>query len=119
MSKASDALFDKVEHYVLMGDGEDEFCFDQEISRLLGVVSMLSDKEAMELFCMASIYWNHKVKAGIDIVAKKYLKNNIVGDYIYDFFNQVKNIPFSKAFTEKLAKEASKLDSAKADFLDK
>ena len=67
MSKASDTLFDKVEHYVLMGDGEDEFCFDQEISRLLGVVSMLSDKEAMELFCMASIYWNYKVKAGIDI----------------------------------------------------
>lgn len=67
MTKASDTLFDKVEHYVLMGDGEDEFCFDQESTRLLGAVSMLSDKEAMELFCMASVYWNHKAKAGIDI----------------------------------------------------
>lgn len=67
MSKASDTLFDKVEHYVLMGDGEDEFCFDQESTRFLGAVSMLSDKEAMELFCMASVYWNHKAKAGIDV----------------------------------------------------
>lgn len=82
------------------------------------------DKESLKNFkimCNAAIKGGlpEGIKAGIDIVAKKYLKNNIVGDYIYDFFNQVKNIPFSKAFTEKLAKEASKLDSAKADFLDK
>ena len=28
---------------------------------------MLSDKEAMEIFCMASVYWNYKEKAEIDI----------------------------------------------------
>lgn len=67
MTRASVILISKVNYYVLEGDGEDEFCFDQEITRLLGAVSMLSDKEAMELFCMASVYWNHKEKAGIDV----------------------------------------------------
>lgn len=67
MTNASVILISKVNDYVLTGDGEDEFCFDQEITRFLGAVSMLSDKEAMELFCMVSVYWNHKEKAGIDI----------------------------------------------------
>lgn len=67
MAKASGILFDKVEHYILMGDGEDDFCFYQESTRLLGAISMLSDKEAMELFCMFSVYWNHKAKVGIDV----------------------------------------------------
>lgn len=58
------------------------------------------------------------IKAGVDIVAKKYLKNNVVGSYIYDFFEQVKNIPFTKAFTEKLGKEVGKLDGLKREFLD-
>ena len=67
MTKAAGILFDKVGHYIFMGDGEDEFCFDQESTRLMGAVSMLSDKEAMELFCMASVFWNYKDKAGIDV----------------------------------------------------
>ena len=67
MAKASDTLFNKVHDYVLMGDGENEFCSEQEITRLLGAVSMLSDKEAMEIFCVASVFWNYKDKAEIDI----------------------------------------------------
>lgn len=67
MAKASDTLFNKVHDSVLMGDGENEFCSEQEITRLLGAVSMLSDKEAMEVFCMASVFWNYKDKAEIDI----------------------------------------------------
>lgn len=67
MAKASDTLFNKVYDYVLTGDGENEFCSEQEMTRLLGAVSMLSDKEAMEIFCMASVYWNYKEKAEIDI----------------------------------------------------
>ena len=67
MTKASDILSDKVNEYVLLGNGTDELVFDQEIIRLLGVVSMLSDKEAMEVFCMASVFWNYKDKAGVDI----------------------------------------------------
>lgn len=72
MSKASELFFDKVEHYVVMSDGENEFCYDRENTRLLGAVSMLSDKEAMELFCMVSVYWNYKAKAGIDIESFAY-----------------------------------------------
>ena len=67
MSRASVVLISKVNDYVLIGDGENEFSCEQEVTRLLGAVSMLSDKEAMEIFCMASVYWNHKEKAGIDI----------------------------------------------------
>lgn len=67
VTNASVILISKVSDYVLAGDGEDEFCYDQELTRFLGAVSMLSDKEAMELFCMASVYWNHKAKAGIDV----------------------------------------------------
>ena len=40
---------------------------DKEITRLLGAVSMLSDKEAMEVYCLASVFWNYKDKAEIDI----------------------------------------------------
>ena len=58
---------DKGEHYIFMGDGENEFCSEQEITRLLGAVSMLSDKEAMEVYCLASVFWNYKDKAGIDV----------------------------------------------------
>lgn len=67
MAKASDTLFNKVHDYVLTGDGENEFCSEQEITRLLGAVSMLSDKEAMEVYCLASVFWNYKDKAEIDI----------------------------------------------------
>lgn len=67
MTRASVVLISKVNDYVLTGDGENEFYSEQEMIRFLGVVSMLSDKEAMEIFCMASVYWNYKEKAEIDI----------------------------------------------------
>lgn len=67
ITNASVFLISKVNYYILEGDGKDDFCFDQEITRLLGAVSMLSNKEAMEVFCMASVYWNYKEKAEIDI----------------------------------------------------
>ena len=67
MTNASVFLISKVSDYVLTGDGENEFYSEQEMTRFLGVVSMLSDKEAMEIFCMASVFWNYKDKAEIDI----------------------------------------------------
>lgn len=42
------------------------------------------------------------VKAGIEMVAKKYLDNNLVGDFVYDFFNSIKIEPLNKTFGEKL-----------------
>ena len=59
------------------------------------------------------------IKAGIEIVAKKYLKNNLVGDYVYDFFNKLKDAPLSSSFTYKIEGSVSKIVAAKEDFLDK
>lgn len=67
MTKASDILFNKIDHYVHMGDGAEEFYYDHEIVNLLGVISMLSNKEAMEVICLVSVYWSHKIKAKIEI----------------------------------------------------
>ena len=50
-----------------MGDGAEEFYYDHEIVNLLGVISMLSNKEAMEVICLVSVYWSHKIKAKIEI----------------------------------------------------
>lgn len=58
------------------------------------------------------------IKAGVDIVAKKYLKNSISGSYVYEFFEQVKNIPFTKEFSEKINNTVNKIDKAKDEFLD-
>jgi hypothetical protein len=59
------------------------------------------------------------VKAGIEIMEKKYLKNNIVGEYVYDFFSELKNSPLNKNFTNKMENKISKLDEAKTSFLNK
>jgi len=59
------------------------------------------------------------IKAGIEIVAKKYLKNNIVGNYVYDFFNRLKDAPLSTAFVDKVEGSISKITEAKEDFLSK
>lgn len=67
MTKASDILFNKIDHYVHMGDGAEEFYYNHEIVNLLGAVSMLTNKEAMEIICLVSVYWSHKIKAKIEI----------------------------------------------------
>lgn len=59
------------------------------------------------------------IKAGIDIMAKKHLNNNIVEDYVYDFFDKMKSAPFTKDFLEKVNKNTRKLLDAKEEFLDK
>lgn len=59
------------------------------------------------------------IKAGIEIVAKKYLKNNLVGNYVYDFFNRLKDAPLSSAFVDKIDGGITKISDAKEKFLDK
>lgn len=59
------------------------------------------------------------IKAGIEIVAKKYLKNNLVGNYVYDFFNKLKDAPLSSTFTDKVEVSVNKIVDAKEEFLDK
>lgn len=59
------------------------------------------------------------IKAGIEIVAKKYLKNNLVGNYVYDFFNKLKDAPLSSKFVDKVEGGIAKITEAKEEFLDK
>lgn len=59
------------------------------------------------------------IKAGIEIIAKKYLKNNLVGNYVYDFFNRLKDAPLSSTFVEKVQGSINKITEAKEEFLDK
>ena len=59
------------------------------------------------------------LKNGVDIVAKSYLKNNLVGDFVYKFFDKLKEYILSKDFMKKLNTKVEKLASKKEDFLDK
>lgn len=59
------------------------------------------------------------IKAGIEIIAKKHLKNNIVGSYEYDFFNQLKDSPLSNTFLNKMNNSVEKISASKEDFLNK
>lgn len=57
------------------------------------------------------------VKAGIEIIAKKHFKNNIVGNYEYEFFNQLKDSPLSNTFLNKIDSGIEKIVMAKNEFL--
>lgn len=59
------------------------------------------------------------LKNGIEIVAKNYLKNNIVGDFMYDFFDKLKNYIMNKEFGKSLTNIINKLEEKKEKFLKK
>lgn len=59
------------------------------------------------------------LKNGIEIVASNYLKNNIVGEYVYDFFNKLKNYIMNKEFSKKINNLINKLQDKKDNFLQK
>lgn len=58
------------------------------------------------------------LKNGIQIVAENYLKNNIVGEYVYDFFDKLKNYIMNKEFGKKLTNIINKLEKKKDKFLE-
>ena len=59
------------------------------------------------------------IKCGVDIVAKKYLNNSIVGNYMYDFFNKLKDAPLSKDFLVKMNKGITRIITTKEEFMNK
>lgn len=59
------------------------------------------------------------LKNGIEIVAENYLKNNIVGDYVYKFFDKLKNYIMNNEFGKSLTNFINKLDEKKDKFLQK
>jgi len=79
--------------------------------------SIKSLKEIKEVAATGGLI--HGIKAGEEIVAKKYLKNNIVGNYIYDFFDKLKDSPFTNDFAQKMETSINKVDELKESFLNK
>lgn len=59
------------------------------------------------------------LKNGIEIVAENYLKNNIVGDYVYSFFDKLKNYIMNNEFGKSLNNFIKKLEEKKDKFLQK
>lgn len=59
------------------------------------------------------------LKNGIEIIANNYLKNNIVGQYVYDFFNKLKNFTLTNSFSEKINEFLKKLEQKKDKFFEK
>ncbi len=59
------------------------------------------------------------IKNGIEVVESNYLKNNIVGDYVYKFFDKLKNYIMNNEFMKYLNNLIDKLEQKKNEFLSK
>lgn len=59
------------------------------------------------------------IKNGIEVVESNYLKNNIVGDYVYKFFDKLKNYIMNNEFMKYLNNLIDKLEQKKNQFLNK
>lgn len=59
------------------------------------------------------------IKNAIDIVANNFLKNNIVGNHVYIFFNKLKDYVLSNNFKEKLNNKVNSLMKRKDEFMEK
>lgn len=59
------------------------------------------------------------IKNAIDIVANNFLKNNIVGNHVYTFFNKLKEYVLSNDFKQKISKKVNELVAKKDKFLEK
>lgn len=61
----------------------------------------------------------HAIKGGIEIIANNYLKNNIVGQHIYDFFHKLKNFVLNNSFSEQINKMLQGFLQKKERFFEK
>ena len=59
------------------------------------------------------------IKNGIEVVEFNYLKNNIVGDYVYKFFDKLKSYIMNNEFMKYLNNFIEKLEQKKNEFLEK
>ncbi len=59
------------------------------------------------------------LKNGIEIVENKFLKNNIVSDYVYGFFTKLKNHILSNDFLKKINSMVDRLTNKKDEYLEK
>ena len=106
----------------------------KDIKQVVDTVVKSTVREGMELVGISSSSINSimelknvaskggfitSLKNGIEIVAKNYLKNNIVGDYVYDFFDKLKSYIMNKEFGKYLNNVINKLQQKKDKFLEK
>ena len=59
------------------------------------------------------------IKNGIEVVEANYLKQNIVGDYVYKFFDKLKNYIMNSEFMKYLNNVIDKLEKKKNEFIGK
>lgn len=59
------------------------------------------------------------LKGGVEIIERKYLKNNIVSDCVYSFFNKLKDYVLSKEFVKKIDSIVDKMTNKKHEYLEK
>lgn len=105
-----------------------------DIKQVVSTVVKSTVREGMELIGLSSSSINSIIelknvsakgglitalKNGIEIVSKNYLNNNIVGDYVYDFFNKLKNYIMNKEFNRSLTNLVKRLEEKKDKFLEK
>lgn len=58
------------------------------------------------------------IVGGIDIVSKKYIKNNLMSEIVSNFFDKLKDFVSNNAFLKKMEQRISKLIKKKNEFLD-
>lgn len=57
------------------------------------------------------------LKNGVEIISENYLRNNIVGDYVYNFFNKLKNYIMNNEFSRSLSRFIKNMEEKKEKFL--
>lgn len=67
MNQAAAFLLDQVREFIFDGPGLGMFKYDREVVHLLGAVSMLTAKEAMEVICLVHNYYQYKKPSHISL----------------------------------------------------
>lgn len=106
----------------------------KDIKQVVGTVIKSTVREGLEIIGMSSKSINSLIelknvaskggfvtalKNGVEIVAENYLKNNIVGDYVYDFFDKLKGYIMNKEFGKNLNNIINKMEQKKDKFIEK
>ena len=67
MNQAASFLLDQVREFIFDGPGLGMFQYDKEVVHLLGALSMLTAKEAMEVICLVHNYYQYKKHSHISL----------------------------------------------------
>ena len=67
MNQAASFLLDQVREFIFDGPGLGMFQYDKEVVHLLGALSMLTAKEAMEVICLVHNYYQYKKPSHISL----------------------------------------------------